>query len=159
MEIQHTHALVDCSSSTEYEEHQNQKWFKYKEPLIHFQNCGLVDPRHIELIKIGTDGMTVGEVFALLKNQTEYTPLNYCMLDFIHKNPTDERIVPLLSKSTGGHETFFFGNMFENYRGEKWVLSFHYNKIGSPINSSKKHLNERWYPNYWNVAVIKNQEK
>jgi hypothetical protein len=116
----------------------------------------LVDPRRIELIKLGTKDMTVGDVFTLLKNQTEFTPLNYCMSDFINSNPADESIGHLLPKCTDGHNLFFFGSMFENYDGTKsWVLSIYHNLQGSPIVYLKRYLSELWYPEYWNIAVIK----
>jgi hypothetical protein len=151
--------LVDCSSSKERDEAQKLRWFKYQEPLRYFKNCGLVDLSKIELIKIGTNEMTIGDVFTALKNQTEYTPLNHCMSDFISQNPNDERVLPLLTKCTNSHYLFFFGSVFQNYTGQdSWVLAISHNSQGSPICYQKQHLHERWYPDYWNIAVIKNEQ-
>ncbi len=151
-----TDTLVDCSSSAEYEEIQKHKWFKYKEPITNFQNCGMVDPRHIEVIKIGTKDMTIGDMFNLLQQQVEYIPLNHCMSDYISKNPADESLKHLPPVCMDGHALFFFGSMFENYFStDKWVVSIEYSRRGSAINYQKRHLHEGWYPDYWNVAVIR----
>jgi hypothetical protein len=159
MKIQHnknmTNTLVDCSSNAEFEAIQKDRWFKYKETTIHFQDCGLVDPRRIELIKVGSEGMTVGEVFAMLQQQTDYIPLNRCISDFISKTPRDESLADLLPQCTAHRDLFFFGSTFENWRGEKWVLSINYSLIGAPISYLKRHLKEGWYPRKWRVAVIR----